>query len=346
MHRHKVTAITAIGEYLLAHDVCPARFLGDLGLPPAALLGSDLWLDRDACFLIAESASRATGDPFPGLHVAEIQDLWNYGRWSATILASPTLGTAMRAACGNIRLIESGRLLQLSCKGDRARIHTRFLGDLAYSPKQYLDASLVLLGRIIRLAKEPVPLEVHFVHARPRDTAEIERLLGPNLVFDAEETALVIDRGALTLPLDGRKIAIEAPSPGAGGAHIHACVTAAAAQIVEQIVQYERPTVTNVAAALSMNVRTMQRHLAAWGVTFEEILEDYRLHHALIGLREEKRSVTDVAFQLGYSDAAHFTRAFRRWTGLPPSRIDSVEDSFPQAILPLLAGSSSVATAA
>ena len=80
-----------------------------------------------------------------------------------------------------------------------------------------------------------------------------------------------------------------------------------------------------------MNLRTMQRHLGAWGVTFEQLLEDLRLHHALIGLQEERLSVTDVAFHLGYSDAAHFTRAFRRWTGTAPRE---------SGILPLLAATS------
>ena len=27
----------------------------------------------------------------------------------------------------------------------------------------------------------------------------------------------------------------------------------------------------------------------------------------------------DIALQLGYADPAHFTRAFRRWTGVTPS---------------------------
>jgi AraC-like DNA-binding protein len=30
------------------------------------------------------------------------------------------------------------------------------------------------------------------------------------------------------------------------------------------------------------------------------------------------RQLTDVGFEVGYSDPAHFTRAFRRWAGMAP----------------------------
>jgi AraC-like DNA-binding protein len=82
----------------------------------------------------------------------------------------------------------------------------------------------------------------------------------------------------------------------------------------------------------------MQRHLEAWGVTFEQLLQDLRLHHALIGLREQGRTVTDVAFELGYSDAAHFSRAFLRWTGQNPSDVGSSLPTIHPTIMPLLTG--------
>lgn len=337
MHRIKIASVATVGDYLLARGVSPAHYLCELGLPPAALLGGNLWLDRDSCLGIAENLGRVTGDRFPGMHVAEIIDLRVYGLWSARILASATVGEALHAAADRIDLIESGRLLTLSMQGNRVRLETGFLGRLKENPREYLDASLTLLSRFVRLAAEDIPFEAHFAHERPADTSEIERLLGPNLVFGAEVTALVLDRDAMATPIDRRKIELSA-SPGAEPEIAHCRTAAAAARAVQAMLRNGRPTVSEVAASLSMNVRTLQRHLAAWGVTFEQLLDDLLFHTAMIELREAGRSVTDVAFDLGYSDSAHFTRAFRRWTGYTPREYRSAELPMPRSTRPLPIG--------
>jgi AraC-like DNA-binding protein len=75
---------------------------------------------------------------------------------------------------------------------------------------------------------------------------------------------------------------------------------------------------SQVAAHLRVSPRTVQRRLRAWGFSFEEILDDVRrteaLRHVILG----ENSAIEIAFLLGYSDPAHFTRAFRRWTGMAP----------------------------
>jgi AraC-like DNA-binding protein len=36
-------------------------------------------------------------------------------------------------------------------------------------------------------------------------------------------------------------------------------------------------------------------------------------------LEDPDAKILDIAFQLGYSDPAHFTRAFRKWTSISPN---------------------------
>jgi len=77
--------------------------------------------------------------------------------------------------------------------------------------------------------------------------------------------------------------------------------------------------VQDIAARLATSVRTLQRRLHAAGVTYAGALQEERCAVARKLLRDQAHGIGDVARTLGYSDPAHFTRAFHRWTGSSPS---------------------------
>lgn len=62
------------------------------------------------------------------------------------------------------------------------------------------------------------------------------------------------------------------------------------------------------------------RQLDAQLTSYREILEDLQITTACKLLGRAHYSVADISALLGYSDAANFGRAFRRWTGVPPGR--------------------------
>lgn len=79
------------------------------------------------------------------------------------------------------------------------------------------------------------------------------------------------------------------------------------------------PTVENVAACLELNVRALQRQLGKRQLTFRGLLDECRRKRAVDELVSARLPIAVVANRLGYSDPAHFARAFRRWTGRTPS---------------------------
>jgi AraC-like DNA-binding protein len=83
-----------------------------------------------------------------------------------------------------------------------------------------------------------------------------------------------------------------------------------------------RLTLAVVAAALCSSPRQVQRAYAQFGeVTFQEDLLARRMAAAAELLAEQRAiPVRDVARLVGYRQAPHFARAFRRRYGLPPAR--------------------------
>ncbi len=76
--------------------------------------------------------------------------------------------------------------------------------------------------------------------------------------------------------------------------------------------------IERVARALGCSRQTLYRRLKAEGLTFEQVLDDLRRRRALKLVRDAALPVKEIAWRLGFSDPAAFSRAFKRWTGKSP----------------------------
>lgn len=307
--KHRTGAIKRLGDYLLERDVAPAPLLRRLGLPPSVLLEEQGWIDRGVSQRIVEEAVRATGDLLLGIHVGEATRLDDYGPWGLGIANSHTLRDALILAAREMHTVSTGTSLHLREEGGTATVVLNFMPPIESSPRQHIESNLRALRIILNLATEVVPATVRLPHeAMPR--VDLEPWLGSDLQFRTELAELVFDRSALQLPLRPPQPWQEQPVP--------ASTARDALMALETIMPFERPTVQGVAASMGISVRKMQRHLSVWGITFGELLDQHRQRMAQQYLGSRRLSITDIAFRLGYSDSAHFTRAFRRWTGNSP----------------------------
>lgn len=79
------------------------------------------------------------------------------------------------------------------------------------------------------------------------------------------------------------------------------------------------PSLTELAHTLNLSARTLDRYLKREGSSFRELSARVRHQIACELLRANALTVTQIAYELGYTDAANFTRAFRREAGRSPS---------------------------
>ena len=75
-----------------------------------------------------------------------------------------------------------------------------------------------------------------------------------------------------------------------------------------------------IAAAIHMSRRSMQRKLRERGVSFSHLLESTRRELSLQYVRDSQHALNEIAYLVGFSEPANFSRAFKRWYGQPPSR--------------------------
>jgi AraC-like DNA-binding protein len=90
------------------------------------------------------------------------------------------------------------------------------------------------------------------------------------------------------------------------------------ARIVEtSLVDGDAP-VARIARQLGRSERTLRRELSAEGAAYRSIVDKVRRARADVLLADASVSLAEVAFALGFSEHAAFSRAYKRWTGISP----------------------------
>ncbi len=316
--RHRATAYSAIGVYCLDRGLRPGKVLADINLPPGVLLDHDYWLDQRSLLLLENRVAQLVGDSLCGAHIGELIALESYPDLWKGITSADSLEAAIRLLRREIKRLSTGTSINLSYVGDRAQLSVTLNGAVGVSESHHIAALLVVVQKLLNLSGELVCAEAHLPYAAS-SAGELKRLFGPRLAFGEGRPWVEFDRTALAFSLDAMNVPPQ-PSP----AHHLARRCASVLDTIKTLLASgARPTAAGVADELSTNLRCMQRLLAAWGTTFEQLLDEHRKSLAIESLKSDQLSITDIAHNLGYSDSSHFTRAFRRWTGVPPSAIKS-----------------------
>ena len=164
--------------------------------------------------------------------------------------------------------------------------------------------------------KKIKPVRVIFKHKRGGDLAEYQRVFNTDLQFNDVGNHLVFTKEELLTPILSwdkslfaffEKILKEKKSTR------NVSLADQIKQLVRTDFQGNIPSLEVVAARLNMTARTLQRKLAAEGVTFRELVHAVQKETAA-QLFKLKGSATQVADLLGYSDPSAFRRAYKKWS--------------------------------
>lgn len=283
------------------------------------------------------AAEQLTGDTDLGLHSAEGYNPGALGILGYVLLSCATAGQALDRLARYAPLLNEGLQVQLLTDGEQTLCRfgaaagcTSFL---QHSPRQAIEtlaAGIVLTLR--RLAAQPQqapqPLAVHFQHVAPAAITEHHRLLGPVVLFGQAHNQVQYASAALQAPLLSADPGLLAMFEGDALRRLQALGSQAtlrgrALAVVAARLKGRVPDLAEVAAALAMSERSLQRGLQAEGCAYRDIVDEVRHTLALAHLARPGSTATDVAFLLGFSEPSAFSRAFRRWTGVAPTQFQA-----------------------
>ena len=89
-------------------------------------------------------------------------------------------------------------------------------------------------------------------------------------------------------------------------------------QLVLQRLGSQHVSLDDIARFMGMSRRTLQRRIEGSGASFRSICADAKMRKATELLEETSATVSSIAFELDYSTASHFSRAFSKKFGVTP----------------------------
>ena len=316
-------------DYAVARGADRAALAASAAIDPSTLNDPDARLPASRYVALMKAGQALTGDPSLALHFAEAVDLADLSIVGLITHACETMNDAFT------QLARYDRLAADHGAGGGPRYQrlpgpagTLWLVDARANPNAFPEATE---GGFVRLVVgprrfDPTPFcrEVHFTHAEPAYSAEYHRIFRCPVVFGAERNAMLIegwwaDRkiaarggyafGVLAGHAEGLMTSLEETDTLRG--RVEAALMS--------VLHTGEVGMAGVARRLGFSRQTLLRRLKAEGTTYEAVLDDLRRRLARDYLQARKVSVNETAYLVGFADPASFSRAYKRWTGRPPS---------------------------
>ncbi len=271
---------------------------------------------------LAERAARSEGIGDLGLVVGQQTSAFTLGVFGQMLQRALTVYDYLRTGIRLIGSATSGERFWLSTEGARIRVNQFMPGKPGGGHCQADLYTLAITINMLRrfAARSWAPDEISLL-------AGDERLLGDRSSFgDARiitgqpYSSFTIPRALLKQPISRqpiprmhphrtlRRLQPTMPEDFLGSVE----------RLVIALLADGYPDVHLTAEAASMSPRTLQRRLAAAGLTYSQLVTETRTRLAAEWLKSTAMPISAMAASLGYTDVSNFTRAFRRRAGISP----------------------------
>lgn len=321
----RIAALTGYSDLVVEMGGNPSRLLARCGLDSQIFNDADNVIPSTVSVRLLALAAEETRCPHFGLLLGQRRNrLASVGPVGFLVQNSPTLEDALRNLIRYIHLHEEGVTSTLLVQRGEALFTVSIDLSGIVGAEQLLDTATADIFSLIRMicGREWLPSAVHFASRPPEDLAPYRALFRAPVHFDREITCLRFPAYWLERPvpdadpdlcslMQSYVTQIEQQYSGDFSGQIR--------RVVRTMLPTSKCTAVRIAELFSVSLRTLQRHLAANGTSFEAIVDETRHEIATHNLAETNKPISRLAAMLGYRDSRAFTRAFRRWSGAAPS---------------------------
>lgn len=322
---HRVAVVRPFTEYLTDSGVSIECAFQRVGLPVTALEDANNYIPSQRFHAFIVDVMRREG----------IEDLgFLVGRRRGVNCIDPNLAKQLRHSPtlyqGILRFSKLANetvsnshmgLLQPPLSPHAYFYHRPSCGDRHPAVEQIGWYGLTIMIQVVRAfaGRAWQPTEIGVIqHYEPCDHIR-EQFRHARIRLSQQQNYISVENAALSLTPFGQETTAAAFSPQNYETYSSGFASALK-QLMLSYALEKTLTMAFVADLCNMSTRSLHRKLAACGTRYSEVLDQVHFHGACQMLVDPSTKVTDVAHTLGYGDASHFSRAFRRIAGVSPTQ--------------------------
>lgn len=324
---YPIVKIAMVVESLRNEGVSAKEALAGIHISERQLVSPAVRVSANQVMQSYRNAIRLSRNPHFAYHTGLRFHVSTYGMYGFAILSSPDFRRTMAFAVNYHQLAAPLVDIQI-LERDECAVWT-----MAPIPYPQVDAQLykfivelqagvhVALHRDI-MGQMFCPSELHFTFGRPRGAKKDVEVFDCPVRYGQPENKLVFDVSWLNgSPNLGNEVTFSEVSQLCDRLLNELKLSTGLAGKVREIFlagMGQPMSLELVAGRLKMSSRTLRRKLEQEGTSFRELIDELRAHAAIKYVRDTNLTIEDIAFALGFSDAAAFRHAFRRWTKSAP----------------------------
>ncbi|MFE4574376.1 AraC family transcriptional regulator [Streptomyces chartreusis] len=247
------------------------------------------------------------------------------------VIGAPDLGSALKRLEGFTDAIPAVASVRMSPVGPEEPDLTRIaLGIHSVSNPEHRVLVWTAMAVVHRVSAWAIGRPLDLVRVEfptpPLASSELaDKVFGAPQVYRADSVALVLKTRDLSAAIVRDTAALDdfiASSPASllrRTSNRHSNTAERVRTLIQRDIRAGRPQAGTIAKRLHMSPATLRRQLAAESTSLREIRDTALRDAAIVALTEGEAPIAQIAADLGFSESSAFTRAFRRWTGHPPS---------------------------
>lgn len=278
----------------------------------------------DQFFALHERLDDALGPGF-SVRIGQQMKMDDYGVLGLSWKTCSKAGEIFERCERYFHLLSNTYVFQVEQEGELSHVHLHrdaHRRGVELSNEATFSATVVVLQTMTET--DMAPVRVAFKHGPPKDRTSYREAFQCPILFHQPQNTLSyttadLETRTAKADISINRFLLERVEEERKGIEVSSSkIELDVEALIQDALPSGIPSIGQIGQHIGMSSRTLSRRLAENGITFRDLVKRTQEKFSKDLLQNSSHSISEIAFQTGFSEQSAFSRAFKRWTGQSP----------------------------